>query len=88
MAYGDYDGPNKSDKGKEGGSCNRTSCQDSPANWWNHGSLSWYCECCKDQIYDAWTQRMWINDFPNVGYPMFETREMLTERNGAIHDHL
>lgn len=24
MAYGDYNGPNKPDKGQEGGSCNRT----------------------------------------------------------------
>ena len=23
MAYGDYNGPNKPDKGREGGSCNR-----------------------------------------------------------------
>jgi hypothetical protein len=49
MAYGDYDGPNKPDKGKEGGSCNRTRCQAAPALHYNHGSNSWYCRDCRDQ---------------------------------------
>lgn len=80
MAYGDYDGPNKPDKGVEGGSCNRTRCQCSPAIWYNHGSFSWYCEECKDQIYDAVGQRFWRQDFPNAKHPMFETREMMTTR--------
>ncbi|MDW9531924.1 hypothetical protein RWE87_13535 [Sinorhizobium meliloti] len=80
MAYGDYDGPNKPDKGKEGGSCNRTRCQCAPARWYNHGSYAWYCDDCRDQIYDAVGQRHWARDFPNVEHPMFETREMMDNR--------
>lgn len=76
MAYGDYDGPDKPDKGKEGGSCNRTRCQSAPALWYNHGSYAWYCQSCKDQIYDFWGQRRWALEFPNAG-PMFETRAMM-----------
>lgn len=83
MAYGDYDGPDKPDKGKEGGSCNRGRCQCSPARWYNHGSFSWYCDDCKDQIYDAVGQRLWAKDFPNAGHPMFETREMMDSRRSA-----
>ena len=80
MAYGDYDGPDKPNKGKEGGSCNRGLCQDDSAPWYNHGSYAWYCESCKRQIYDYIGQRYWRRDFPNVDYPMFETREMMNER--------
>ncbi|MDX0267662.1 hypothetical protein GOC13_07440 [Sinorhizobium meliloti] len=80
MAYGDYDGPNKPDKGKEGGSCNRTRCQCAPARWYNHGPYAWYCDDCRDQIYDAVGQRHWARDFPNVEHPMFETREMMDNR--------
>lgn len=83
MAYGDYDGPNKPDKGLEGGSCNRTLCQCAPANWYNHGSLAWYCEECKDQIYDHVGQRFWKQDFPNAEHPMFETRDMMTARKAG-----
>jgi hypothetical protein len=46
MAYGDYHGPDKSNKGHKGGACNRQLCQDEPANWYNRGSLSWYCDSC------------------------------------------
>jgi hypothetical protein len=46
MPYGAYDGPDKQNKGKQGGACNRQLCQDEPANWWNRGSLSWYCAGC------------------------------------------
>ena len=80
MPYGAYDGPDKADKGKEGGSCNRGLCQDSPANWYNHGSYAWYCESCLRDINDAWAQRMWKKDFPDREYPQFETRAELTER--------
>lgn len=83
MAYGDYSGPDKADKGQEGGSCNRRRCQCSPANWYNHGSLSWYCEECKDQIYDDVGQRYWKQDFPNAEHPMFETRAMIAARKAG-----
>ncbi len=84
MAYGDYDGPNKADKGVEGGSCNRTRCQASPALWYNHGSRSWYCASCKDQIGDPIGLRYFAQDFPNAKHPMFETREMMKVRCGEV----
>jgi len=83
MAYGDYDGPDKADKGMEAGSCNRRLCQSAPALWYNHGSYSWYCTSCKDQIYDAQGRVYWKRDFPNVNHPMFETSEMMAARKGG-----
>ena len=80
MPYGDYNGPLKKDKGKHSGSCNVTSCQASNAIWWNHGSYSWYCVGCKDQIYDPFGQKMWKKDFPHLKHPMFETKEMMEAR--------
>lgn len=82
MAYGDYNGPDKPDKGKEGGSCNRTLCQTAPAEWWNHGSHSWYCASCRKQIeFDPVNYREWRRDFePKLKHPMFETRQMMNER--------
>lgn len=82
MAYGDYSGPNKPDKGKEGGSCNRTLCQASPAEWWNHGSYSWYCADCRQQIeFDTVNRAHWQREFyPRLKHPMFETRQMMTDR--------
>lgn len=83
MAYGDYDGPDKPDKGKEGGPCNRTRCQASPANWYNHGSHSWYCaECRSDIEFDPFNHSGWLKDHqPKCGHPMFETREMMDSRS-------
>ncbi len=82
MAYGDYDGPNKPDKGKEGGSCNRTRCQCSPARWYNHGSYAWYCDSCAVQIgHDPINWAHWERDFkPACGHSQFETREQMAER--------
>jgi hypothetical protein len=82
MAYGDYDGPNKSNKGKEGGACNRTRCQAEPALWYNHGMYEWYCEDCRNQIeFDPVNHRGWKRDwFPTCQHPQFETREMMTAR--------
>jgi len=80
VPYGAYDGPDKADKGKEDGSCNRGLCQDSDAVWYNHGSYSWYCKSCMMDIYDDWARRMWVKDFPKADYPMFETRQMMTAR--------
>jgi hypothetical protein len=84
--YGDYDGPNKADKGKEGGSCNRTRCQDSPANYWNHGSYSWYCADCALEIgQDQVNLRSWMTEwYPKVGHPMFETLEQMREREAKM----
>ncbi|MGB3844266.1 MAG: hypothetical protein WA940_00215 [Sphingopyxis sp.] len=82
MAYGDYDGPDKPNKGKEGGACNRQRCQAEPALWWNHGSHSWYCRDCAIQIGDDpvnkrdWTYR-WE---PKCGHPQFETRDQIDTR--------
>lgn len=85
MAYGDYDGPDKADKGQEGGSCNRTRCQAPNAVWWNHGSYSWYCKDCAIEIgNDTVNYRSWMADFyPRCNHPMFETREMMNAREGA-----
>ncbi|MBY3263824.1 hypothetical protein HFO15_19550 [Rhizobium laguerreae] len=85
MAYGDYDGPNKPDKGHEGGSCNRTRCQANPARWYNHGSYSWYCDSCRYQIeFDGFNLRDWQTHYqPRLKHPMFETREMMDARKVA-----
>ena len=82
MAYGDYDGPVKADKGKDGGACNCTRCQDSPAIWYNHGSHAWYCTSCRRDIqFDSFNLREWQENWlPKNGHPMFETREMITAR--------
>jgi predicted DNA-binding protein YlxM (UPF0122 family) len=86
--YGDYDGPNKADKGKEGGSCNRTRCQDSPANYWNHGSYSWYCAGCAIDIgQDHVNLRGWLHEwYPKVGHAMFETRQQVLARSASRRD--
>lgn len=83
MAYGDYSGPDKPDKGKEGGSCNRGRCQTAPALYYNHGSYAWYCRECRNQIHDAVGQRHWKESFPNADYPMFETREQMDARKSV-----
>jgi len=82
MAYGDYNGPDKADKGKEGGSCNRRRCQAAPALWYNHGSYAWYCgHCARDIGGDPINRRDWeLNYQPRKGHPQFETREMMTAR--------
>jgi len=83
MAYGDYDGPDKPDKGHEGGSCNRGRCQDAPANWYNHGSHKWYCrQCAVDIGQDRFNLRDWQSNYqPRLGHPMFETRDMIDARS-------
>lgn len=85
MAYGDYNGPNKVDKGAEGGSCNRTLCQAPNAVWFNHGSYSWYCAHCRRDIeFDRFNKRHWDTEYlPKVGYPQFETREMMNQREAV-----
>lgn len=85
MAYGDYDGDDKPNKGKEGGACNRGRCQAEPAIWYNHGSLAWYCEDCRRDIqFDSFNLRDWERNWqPQLGHPMFETREMMLARVGT-----
>lgn len=85
MAYGDYDGPDKPNKGKEGGACNRTHCQAEPALWFNHGSYAWYCPDCRIQIqFDHVNEAHWNRKFrPSCGHPQFETREMMTARGSS-----
>ena len=83
MAFGDYSGPDKPNKGKEGGACNRQRCQAEPANWYNHGSYNWYCDDCRAAIeFDPVNSRDWQAKWlPKLGHPMFETRAMIAERN-------
>lgn len=82
MAYGDYSGPDKANKGQEGGACNRSSCQAEPANWYNHGMYRWYCDDCRRDIqFDRFNLRDWqANWQPKCGHPQFETREMMNAR--------
>lgn len=86
MGYGDYRGPDKPNKGHEGGACDRQRCQAEPANWYNHGSLAWYCDDCARVIGgDAVNARYWPLYFPRLFpgrtlHPMFETREQIDAR--------
>lgn len=84
MAYGDLplDAPEKPNKGHEGGACNRRACQAEPANWYNHGSYSWYCDDCRVDIeFDVVNHRDWLTRWqPECGHPQFETREMMNKR--------
>ena len=88
MAYGNLpmDAPEKSNKGHEGGACNRRSCQVEPADWYNHGSMSWYCsDCARDIGGDVVNARHWPTDFARMFpgqplHPMFETRAMIEAR--------
>ena len=86
MAYGDYDGPNKPNKGVEGGACNRTSCQAEPALWHNLGTSRWYCaDCAHDIGQDPVNLRDWkLNYEHRYGRPMFATREMLDAIKGQL----
>lgn len=86
MAYGDYRGPDKPDKGKEGGSCNRGRCQCAPANHYNHGTYKWYCfDCARDIGDDPVNRRDWQANYqPKLGHPMFETRGEIEARGGSV----
>lgn len=87
MPYGSYDGPEKANKGLEGGACNRSLCQGAGANWYNHGSYAWYCHSCKNAIYDDWAVRNWVSQFSSTGHPMFETRQMIDDRVNNMKRH-
>lgn len=80
MAFGDYSGPDKPNKGHENGSCNRQRCQAEPARWYNHGSYAWYCDDCRHDIGDRVGEALWKRDFPECEHPMFETREHMNAR--------
>jgi len=84
MPYPQYEGPDKPNKGAEGGACNRSRCQDEPALWYNHGSYAWYCAGCRQEIqFDSFNLRDWQRNFePRLKHPMFETRDMMTARRG------
>lgn len=84
MAYGDYSGPDKPNKGHEGGACNRQRCQAEPALWYNHGSYSWYCyDCMKAIGEDVVNKRHWEARWqPECGHPQFETRAQIDAREG------
>jgi hypothetical protein len=88
MAFGDYSGPDKPNKGHEAGACNRQRCQSEPANWYNHGMNKWYCDDCRRAIqFDPVNLRGWQRDWqPRLGHPQFETREMITKREAPPVD--
>lgn len=82
MTYGSYNGPDLPGKGQEGQRCNRSSCQAVGAIWYNHGSHSWYCGSCRNDIeFDSFNIREWERNWkPRLGHPQFETREMMNQR--------
>lgn len=86
MAYGDYSGPDKPNRGWEAGACNRGRCQAEPALWYNHGSHAWYCADCRRELeFDIFNKREWNTNWrPKLGHPMFETREMIDAREGGV----
>jgi hypothetical protein len=86
MAYGAYDGPDKADKGKENGSCNRRRCQCAPASWYSHATRAWYCEACAEDIGQSpFNLQDWQTLYqPKLGHPMFETRLMIDNRGGSV----
>jgi len=43
----------KEDKGVQGGSCNRRSCQKPQAVWFNHSTRKYYCGHCARMINSA-----------------------------------
>ncbi len=52
------------DKGQFMGACNMSACLKPGANWYNHGSLAYYCEGCAYRLnYDRFnrqeSQRLW-----------------------------
>ena len=42
--------PEKADKGKPNGSCNRRACQRPGATWFNRGTQSYYCTDCAHML--------------------------------------
>jgi len=88
VAFGDYSGPDKLNKGHEGGACNRQSCQAEPADWYNHGMDRWYCGDCRQVIqFDSFNLRHWQQDWqPRYGHPQFETRAMMNARTNSEND--
>jgi hypothetical protein len=79
MSYGDYDGPDKPNKGEENGACMRQRCQAEPAIWYNHGSFRWYCsDCARDIGQDHVNLRHWDRDWrPKLGHAQFQPREQM-----------
>jgi hypothetical protein len=50
-APGNHEGPNRPDKGLEGGACNVTACQlPNSATWYNHSTQRWYCRTCAVEL--------------------------------------
>lgn len=42
--------PIKADKGRKGGSCNRSACQAPGATWFNSSTRAYYCRTCAHMI--------------------------------------
>lgn len=38
------------EKGAKNGECNRTACENVPADWYNQYTQRWYCKSCADRI--------------------------------------
>ena len=53
------------DKGKQGGACNRSCCLAPNAEWYNFGSLAWYCEECADMLNECNKNFKEAKQYPN-----------------------
>lgn len=50
LPYGDLPRKTVFEKGEKGGMCNRTACENVPAEWYNQYTQRWYCKSCADRI--------------------------------------
>lgn len=46
------------EKGSKHGECNRTACENIPADWYNMYTQRWYCEACAKRINAIATHRI------------------------------
>lgn len=74
--FGDPAQPEKPDKGKFNGSCNRRACQQPDATWINHGNNLFYCGPCGVEL------NRWNRDWK--GGPMCEDVAKRDPETGEI----
>lgn len=63
-------------KGEYLGTCNMSKCETKlPANWYNWGSLSWYCEYCAKRLNFDLVNEHWA--YKNLGHKMLTEGQRL-----------
>lgn len=73
-----------SDKGFFNGSCNRSACLKPGANWYNHGSLAYYCQSCASELnYDHFNRK---DALDNWGHLLCTEGEYNREKFEKLHD--